>query len=93
LKLIASPAEASVWRNPRYSEMKTAATVVLTAVAILALIFLMMGVLGVSFGVRVGGNLFADQSLGSVRPAHLLLLIFAAVGGLYILWRGRRRTR
>ena len=73
--------------------MKTAATVVLTAVAILALIFLMMGVLGVSFGVRVGGNLFADQSLGSVRPAHLLLLIFAAVGGLYILWRGRRRTR
>lgn len=73
--------------------MKTAATVVLTAVAILALIFLMMGVLGVSFGVRVGGNLFADQSLGSVRPAHLLLLIFAAVGGLYLLWRGRRRTR
>ena len=73
--------------------MKTAATVVLTAVAVLALIFLMMGVLGVRFGVRVGGNLFADQGLGSVRPAHLLLLIFAAVGGLYLLWRGRRRTR
>jgi len=73
--------------------MKIAASFILTAVAILALFFLLMGVLGVSFGVRVGGNLFADESLSSVSPAHLGLLTLAAVGGLYLLWRGKRRTR
>jgi len=70
--------------------MKIAATVILTAVAILALFFLLMGALGVSFGIRVAGNLFADEGVGPVSPAHLVLLTLAAVGGLYLLWRGGR---
>jgi membrane protein DedA with SNARE-associated domain len=73
--------------------MKIAATFILTAVAILAVSFLLLSVLGVSLGVRVGGNLFADESLGSVSPAHLVLLTLAAMSGLYLLWRGRRRSR
>ena len=72
--------------------MKIAATLILTAVAILALFFLLMDALGVSFGVRVGGNIFADEGLGSVSPAHLILLTLVAVGGLYVLWRSGRRT-
>ena len=72
--------------------MKIAVTLILTALAILALFFLLMGALGVSFGVRIGGNLFADAGLGRVSPAHLVLLTLAAVGGLYLLWRGGRRA-
>ena len=70
--------------------MKVVATFILIAVAVLALFFLLMGALGVSFGVRVGGNLFAEEGFSSLRPAYLILLILAAGGGLYLLWRGRR---
>ena len=72
--------------------MKIAVTFVLTAVVMLALFLLLMGVLGVSIGVRVGGNIFADEGLGSVSPIYLILITLAATGGLYLLWRGERRT-
>jgi hypothetical protein len=70
--------------------MKIAATLILTAIAILALFFLLTGALGVSFGVRVGGNLFADEGLGSLSPFYLVQLTLASAGGLFLLWRGRR---
>ena len=72
--------------------MKIAASLILTTVVILALFLLLMDALGVSFGVRVGGNLFADEWPGSVRPAYLSLLAVAAAGGLYLLWRSGRRV-
>ena len=71
--------------------MRIAATLILTAVAIPALFLLLMGALGVSFGVRVGGNLFADEGLSSISPAYLILVIVASAGGLFLLWRGGRR--
>jgi hypothetical protein len=79
-------------RGWRTCEMKIAATLILTAVAFLALSLLLMGVLGVSVGVRVGGNLFADEGLGSVNRVYLVLLALAAAGGLYLLWRDGRRA-
>ena len=73
--------------------MKIAGTLILSAAAILALSFLLMGALGISFGVRVGGNLFAEEGLNSVSPVYFVLLALAAVGGLYLLWRdGKRRS-
>jgi hypothetical protein len=79
-------------RARKSREMKIAATLVLSAVAMLALCLLLMGVLGVSFGVRIGGNLFADEGLSSVSPVYLILLTLAAAGGLYLLWRDGRRA-
>ena len=70
--------------------MRIVAATILTAVIILALFFLLVGALGVSFGVRVGGNLFADEGFGSLRPAYVVLLILAAGCGLYLLWRSNR---
>ena len=72
--------------------MKIAATLILTAVAVLALCFLMLGALGLSFGVRVGGNLYGDEGLGSVSRVYLVLLTLAAAVGLYLLWRSGRRA-
>ena len=72
--------------------MKIAITLILTVFAILALFLFLMGVLGLTVGVRVGGNLFSDESLGSVNPVYLILLISAAAVGLYLLWRGGRRV-
>ena len=71
--------------------MKVAATVVLTAITILALFLLLLSAFGISFGVRVGGNLFADAGLSSVNPVYLILLTLAA-GGLYLIWQGGRRA-
>ena len=73
--------------------MKIAATLILMSVATLALFLLLMGALGVGFGVRVGGNLFADEGLSSISPVYLILLILASAGGLFLLWRGSRRAR
>ena len=73
--------------------MKIVASLILTAVVILALFLFLMDVLGISFGVRIGGNLFADEWSGSVKPGYRFLLAVAAAGGLYLLWRGGRRVR
>ena len=73
--------------------MKIAATLILMSVATLALFLLLMGALGVGFGVRVGGSLFADEGLSSISPVYLILLILASAGGLFLLWRGSRRAR
>ncbi len=72
--------------------MKIAATLILSAIALLALLLLLMGVLGVSVGFRVGGDLFADEGLNSISPVHLILLMLASAGGLFLLWRGSRRA-
>ena len=72
--------------------MKVAVTLVLMVVAILALFLLLMGLLGVSVGVRVTGNLFVDEGLGSVSRVSLILVTLAAAGGLYLLWRDGRRA-
>lgn len=70
--------------------MKIVATLVLLAVALLALFLLLLRALGLSIGIRVSGNIFADEGGGLLRPAYLILLICAAAGGLYLLWRGGR---
>jgi hypothetical protein len=70
--------------------MKIAVTLILIVVALLGLFLLLMGWLGFGIGVRVSGNLFVDEGLGSVGRVSVILVTLAAGGGLYLLWRDRR---
>jgi hypothetical protein len=53
--------------------MRIAVTLILVTVAVLSLIFLLSGTLGVSFGVRVGGSLFAGEGFGSSSRVSLAI--------------------
>ena len=71
--------------------MRIAITLILAFFVILALVYLLMGAFGFSFGVRIKGNTFSENSLGSAAAAYIVPLILMACGGLYLLWRGTRR--
>ena len=49
--------------------MKIAITLILTVFAILALFLFLMGVLGLTVGVRVGGNLFPMRASARLIPS------------------------
>ncbi len=70
--------------------MKVVFTLVAVVIYILALFYLLMGTLG--FGLRIGGNIYAEEGFGSLRVTYLILLIALVCGGLYFLWRIARRS-
>jgi len=70
--------------------MKVVFTLLAGVIYILALFYLLMGTLG--FGLRIGGNIYAEEGFGSLRVAYLILLIVFICGGLYFLWRFARRS-
>jgi F0F1-type ATP synthase membrane subunit a len=70
--------------------MKKVLTLVVAVVYILALFYLLMGTLG--FGLRIGGNIYAEEGFGSLRATYFALLILLACGGVYFLWRITRRS-
>ena len=87
------PADAPAYEYQWCRVLKIVTTLVLLLFIILALFFLMMGALGTSFGIRVGGNLFAEEGFGLLRLAYLILIILAAGYALQLLWRVRGRVR
>ncbi|CAN5445313.1 MAG: hypothetical protein ACR2GW_04470 [Pyrinomonadaceae bacterium] len=70
--------------------MKVVFTLLAGVIYILALFYLLMGTLG--FGLRIGGNIYAEEGFGSLRVTYLVLLIVFICGGLYFLWRFARRS-
>ena len=70
--------------------MRLVITLIVAAIYILAVFYLLMGVLG--FGLRIGGNLYGEEGFGPLRGTYLALLILLACGGLYLLWRMARRS-
>ena len=70
--------------------MKKAITLVVAVVYILALLYLLMGTLG--FGLRIGGNIYAEEGFGSLRATYLALLILLVCGGVYFSWLVTRRS-
>lgn len=58
---------------------------------IAALLYLLLGALGIGFGVRIAGNMFAEEGLGFQRTTYLVLLLLLLCGGFYSLWRINRR--
>lgn len=72
--------------------MKVVVYAVAVVIYTVALLYLLLGALGFSFGVRIGGNLFADEGFGFQRPTYLVLLFLLACGGFYVVWRINRRS-
>jgi hypothetical protein len=70
--------------------MKIVITLVVAVVYILILLYLLMGTLG--FGLRIGGNIYAEEGFGQLRITYLVLLILMVLGGLFYLWQSVRRT-
>ncbi len=82
--------DAFPFESRRCCEMKMVITLVVVVLYILALFYLLMGALG--FGLRIGGNIYAEEGFGSLRATYLVLLVLLACGGLYFLWRITRRS-
>ena len=75
----------------RCCEMKIVITLVVAVVYILILFYLLMGTLG--FGLRIGGNIYAEEGFGQLRITYLALLILMVLVGLFLLWqRSVRRS-
>ena len=55
-----------------------------------AFLYLLLHVLGVTFGVRIGGNMFAEEGFGFQRTTYLVLLFLLACSGCYVVWRINR---
>ena len=54
-----------------------------------ALLYLLLSALGVSFGLRIDGNVFVEQGFGFQRTTHLVLLVVLLGFGFYFF---RRRS-
>jgi hypothetical protein len=57
-----------------------------------ALSFLLLGALGFSFGLRVGGNTFIEEGFGLQRITCLVLLGVLVCVGFYSVWQINRRS-
>jgi len=65
---------------------------VAVVIYIVALLYLILSALGFSFGVRIGGNIYAEQGFGFQRTTYLVLLVLLLCGGCYSVWRINRRS-
>jgi hypothetical protein len=72
--------------------MKVIGYFVAAVIYVAVFFYLLLGVLGVGFGVRIGGNLFAEEGFAFERSTSLVLLILLVGGGFYSLWRINRRS-
>ncbi len=69
--------------------MKVIITLIGSIIYILALFYLLLGTLG--FGLRIGGNMYFEETFGQLRITYLVLLILLVLGGMLFLWRNTRR--
>ena len=70
--------------------MKVIGYLAAVVIYIAAVLYLLMGALGIGFGVRIAGNMFAEEGLGFQRTTYLVLLLLLLCGGFYSLWRINR---
>ena len=72
--------------------MRVVAYLVAIVVYLAAISYLLLGALGIGFGLRIGGNIFAEESFGFQRSTYLVLLALLVCGGVYSVWRINRRS-
>ena len=72
--------------------MKVFVYLVAIVIYIAALSYLLLGAVGFSFGLRIAGNTFVEESFGLQRTTCLLLLGALVCGGFYSVWRINRRS-
>ncbi len=70
--------------------MKVVVYLAAVVIYIAALLYLLLCVLGFSFGLRIGGNIYAE--IGFQRTTNLVLLVLLVCGGLYSVWRINRHS-
>ena len=72
--------------------MKIVLYVFAVVIYIGALLYLLLGALGFGFGLRIGGNLYAEEGVAFQRTTSFVLLLLLLCGGLYSVWRINRRS-
>lgn len=72
--------------------MKVVVYLVAVVIYSAAFLYLLLHVLGVTFGVRIGGNMFAEEGFGFQRTTYLVLLFLLVCSGFYVVWRINRRS-
>jgi hypothetical protein len=72
--------------------MRVVVYLVAVPIYIAALSYLLLGALGFGFGLRIGGNIYAEESFGFQRTTYIVLLFLLLCGGLYSVWRINRRS-
>jgi hypothetical protein len=75
----------------RCEKMKVVGYFVAGVVYIAVFLYLLLGVLDFHLGVRIGGNLYAEEGFAFQRSTYLVLLVLLVCGGLYSVWRINRR--
>jgi hypothetical protein len=72
--------------------MKVFVYLTVIVIYIAAFSYLLLGALGFSFGLRVGGNTFVEEGVGLQRITCLVLLTVLVCVGFYSVWRISRRS-
>jgi hypothetical protein len=72
--------------------MKVVVYLVAVVIYSAGLLYLLLGALGFSFGVRIGGNIYAEEGFGFQRTTYLVLLVLLLCIGFYSVWRMNRRS-
>ena len=72
--------------------MKVIGYFVAVVIYVGALLYLLLSVLDFRLGVRIGGNLYAEEGFALQRSTYLVLLVLLVLGGFYSAWRINRRS-
>ena len=72
--------------------MKVVGYVVAVVIYVAVLLYLLLGVLGFHLGIRIGGNLYAEEGFAFQSSTYLVLLVLLISAGCYSFWRIRRRS-
>jgi hypothetical protein len=72
--------------------MKVIGYFVAALIYLAVLLYLLLGVLGFNLGVRIGGNLYAEEGFAFQQRTYVVLLVLLVCGGVYSVWRINRRS-
>jgi hypothetical protein len=93
--VVSAASDAGPYASPFYSKsqkMKVVVYLVAVVIYLGALLYLLLSALGFSFGLRIGGNIYAEEGFGFQRATYLVLLVLLLCAGLYSVWRINRRS-
>ena len=75
----------------RGQKMKVVVYLIAAVIYSVVCLYLLLGALDMRIGLRIGGNLFAEEGFFFQRTTSLLLLVLLLCVGVYLVWRINRR--